>query len=905
VDDPIRAALGAARELVDRHGGRAALHVESLLIRRGGPGPPTVYGAAVERPEAWMPPEPWSGVALTEALERALPEDGAAIPSEGGGPEADVEGPLLGRERLIAALAASAAAAFDGTCPALFTLIGDAGLGKTRLVAEAARAARAARPDALVLSLRAAHPIHGGAAEATRALLDALEATARPAPAPGRHAPLQALAEGLRRRALRGPVAVILDDAHQADEVLLDALECATLDGAGVRLWAVVAGTPHFEQARRGFGLRNQRHDRVTLPPLDEAQAMALAARFLLPAEYPPADVLRRLSAWAGGNPGCLREIVRSLKRAGIVRRRPAGGHYVATAEVDALTPSPAWQWLAARQLDALPPELAACVRVCAALGVSFDRAELERVLDALDRAGGAGTPIDAGFGLDALVERGILLRDAGAPPGAAPPRGGGRCSFRNAVLRDAVHEMLEPGQREQIHRHALAHWRARAGEGGGPEALEPLARHAAACGERADAADAYLRLGDIAAAGHRHVDADHHYTAALAVAEGGGAFQRQRARAFAGRGRSRYRVHRAGEARADFAAGLSLAEALGDRELAAHLLLEDATALDWLYELDESARRVEEARPLVLEQGSAALMARLQIADGRTAWRQRRLEESIELLSKGVEGARAVGDHDARIVGLLILSFELACAGRLDEAEVRFDEVIALVTVTSDLLHLCTAYANRVALWIGRWSVPGAVEDLRRAVDLAREIGNPWLEKIASHNVALLLYWSDRQAEACALARRARWLEERAVDRPPQDTTLLLSEILLALGDHEEAARLVAWIERSCAPGPGDLPGYYMLQLVLTEIGLRPAIPSGPTWEEVARLSEEAQLPVEPALTLLYWRARMALRGRRLDEAAAALDAARARRGGCPMWLPRFADLERELGEMRRRGIT
>ncbi|MGK4003389.1 protein kinase [Sorangium sp. So ce1036] len=930
VDDPARAALAAARELALPGGARVALHVASVRLRRAAGGLHAAYGAPVERPETWLPAEPWRGLVMTDDFRRALPDDEAA-PTPPDDPASLAEPPLLGRGDVLSALAASAADAFDGACPGLLTLLGDAGLGKSRLAAEAARVAGAAAPDARVAAVRALHPIHGGAAQAVRALLRlALDAPldasgARPpdprgfcvarlgealggatweavaaalgwadaggarAPGGGRHGLMLALAGALRERARRGPLAVILDDADQADDMLLDALEYATLDGEGVKLWVVVAARPRLAQARPRWGRRNQRHTRVTLAPLADEAAMELASRLLLPAEYPPAETLRRLARWAGGNPDCLRQIVRSLKQAGVVRRRAGGGHYVATAEVEALPPSPAWQWLAARQLDDLPPELAACARVCSALGMSFDRAELEAVLDGLERAGGAGPLVDAGFGLSALVERRILQHDPGG-------RADDRHAFQNAVFQEAVYEMLDPAQRVEIHRSALAYWRARAAAGGA-EALRALARHAAACGERAESADAYLALGDLASARHRAVEADQRYDAALHVIEPGDA--RRRARALAGRGRSRYRMCRVREARADFGEALALAEALGDAPGRASLLLEDATALDWAFEFEESARRVDEARPLVEAQGSPWLALRLRVADARTLWRLGRQEESVAELTACARRAAELGDYDARVLTLNMLSFQLAFAGRLEEAESTFGELIDLVTASGDAFHLCAAYVNRIALWISRWSLPGAVDDLRRAVDLAREIGNPWLEKMASYNVAVLLYWSDRQREACALARRARWLEEQSSERPMAETAILLASILLELGEHEEASQIFGWVERSCALGPADTADHSLLSLVLSELGVRPARAPSLTWGEAIQLAEQ-QRSTENTLRLLYWRARTALRRGRCDDARDALAMARARRGECPMWLSRFEELERALEDVQ-----
>ncbi|WP_434041722.1 MULTISPECIES: protein kinase domain-containing protein [Sorangium] len=929
VDDPARAALAAARELAQRGGVRVALHLASVRLRRVAGGLHAVYGTPVERPETWLPAEPWCGLAMTGEFERALPDEELA-PTPPDAPDSMAEPPLLGRDDVLSALAGSATDAFDGACPGLFTLVGDSGLGKTRLTAEAASIAGVPVPDVRVVAVRALHPIHGGASHAVRALLRvaldapdevpddprgfcaerlgeplgsaAWEAVAaalgwasarggRPSGA-ARQSLMLALAESLRRRARRGPLAVILDDADQADDVLLDALEYATLDGEGVLLWVVVAACPRFELARPSWGQRNQRHTRVTLAPLAEAAAMDLASRLLLPAEYPPAETLRRLAGWAGGNPDCLRQIVRSLKHAGVVHRRAGGGFYVATAEVEALPPVPAWQWLAARQLDDLPSELAACARVCSALGKSFDRAELEAVLDGLDRAGAAGPMVDAGFGLAALVERRILLREVDGRG-----RVGEWHAFQNAVLQEAVYEMLDPTHRAAIHCSALAYWRAQvaAGSTGG---LRALARHAAARGERAEAADAHLALGDLAAARHDAVEADRRYDAALHVADLDDAARR--VRALAGRGRSRYRMCRIREARVDFGDALALARALGDAHLEATLLLEDATALDWAFEFEESARRVAEARPLVEALGSPELSLRLRVAEGRTLWRRGRLEEATAELAACAERAAASGDYDCRVLALIMLSFQLAAAGRREEAERTFSALIALATDAGDRFHLCTAYTNRTALWAWSWSLPGAVDDLRRAVDLAREIGNPWVEKAASYNVAVLLHWSDRQREALALARRARWLEEQSSERPMPQTAILIAQIHLALDEYEQANQLALWIERSCVLGPGDVPDYSLLQLVLSEVGVRPSSSSSLSWSAVAQLVKDQPF-IEITLLLLYWRARTALRRGHTDEAAEALAGARERRGDSPMWLSRFGELERALNEASR----
>ena len=850
-DQPARPALAIASRFLATWGGRAALHVDRVSPRLADGRPPALPPSPTDRPEAWLPAVPWAGLVLTRDAADAIagltvvpagppgfftPTDSLAVPAQAR---------LFGRAALVSALVVSARASFADGRPGLALLFGGPGVGKSRVVREIA--ARTGELGAARIVIDATRP---GAT-------DALDG------------------ESLRERARAGPLAVLIDEAHFADDALLDALEVATLGGASAPLWVLVAADERLDRIRPRFGERAARRERHELQPLGDHAMRELAASLLLPADYLPPAVLDRLTRMAGGNPSLLTELVGVLKREGTtppLRPVPLVGQAMTLPAGPPQGPADSGRWRASSALDGLPDELIASARVAAASGPIIEQRELAWVMDALGRQDHVAA-FDAQAALQELAARGLVV-----------DQGGGSWAFASSLAHDAVHRATPAAERAQIHRHALDYWRGRVGT----HATAAVARHAGLAGAHAEATAATLVLAEAAGAAHREVEAERWYSAALLHVTD----PSTRVRVLAGRGRVRWRLDRGPEALSDLAAARVQAATLGDPARVASILLDEAMVLDWYFDFAASADRLAEARPLVEASGDAVLRARALVATGRSHWRQERVPEALAVFA---ESAAQPLDGETRLIMLLLRACALCLVGRLDEAEASFTEAEHLAEAIDDRLHQCVLHVNRFFLWWGeRGDAERGADDLRRAVRLARELGHPVVEWAATHNLATLLHFGGRDAEALPLAIRSFELQQRYGPGPGLEDALLLGRIAVALGDRESAARHLAWVEAHAvlADAPPTLRVFHRALDLVQHGGAAEA------WDAV--VADAAAGGVHPIehLELLYLRAGCEIRAGQVGPARDTFAAARAYADRFPGWSARLEALAAGITE-------
>ncbi len=290
---------------------------------------------------------------------------------------------LVGRERELRALGAAWAAG------RAFLLVGEAGIGKTRLVADFC----AAEPGTVVIKAR---PGDAGVACAVmarllRAVLQAFSVALSPTrtqelalllpelgtpvpwSGPAQRLLLQrAIDATLRDATALGLRAVVVDDLHFADDASLDLLQALIESDALVSLRWGLAQRP-ADAGQGATQLRTaleeaQRIEAVTLAPLDVAQLAELVESLGLP-ELDPARLAPALLRHSGGNPLFALETLRDLVLSGDALE--AGGKLPQPRSVSALVE---------RRLAQLSAAALKLARVAALAGANFN-AELAAVV--------------------------------------------------------------------------------------------------------------------------------------------------------------------------------------------------------------------------------------------------------------------------------------------------------------------------------------------------------------------------------------------------------------------------------------------------------------------------------------------------------------------------------------------
>ncbi len=583
-------------------------------------------------------------------------------------PASPNEGPLIGRERESEHLRDWWASVRRGT-GRLLTVDGDPGIGKTRLVAELARAVE--EDGALVLwgrcdegpvapfqpfaealgnyfqalsADRISHMAEWQLTELSRLVLRLREYAPLPEdeasdPESERYRFFEAVAATLNELSAGGTVLLVVDDLHWADEPTLLLLRhvLRNIDAARLAIIGIYNDTevpPDHRLRSMLADFRAVHHvETLHLQGLDPTAVEELARRWT----KAPSDLVPQLCRLTDGNPLFLDEMLRQLHDRG-----DAHGDEGDTPVPPDLSPPEAIRELVARRVSRLPEDVIYLLQAAAVAGpeceaaVVAEAAELSpgQRLDAFDRA-----------------EESRLLRRLDEDPRD-------RYAFTHALVRDAIYGELLRGRRVRYH-HKIAVALEKAHAGDLDTYASELAYHYSMGAALADADKA---IEYCMAAGERALrllafeEAVGHFSRSLAVAERVGSHDTAlRCDALIALGEAQKRAGDIAHADETVATATALARAMGDpaRLATAALRAGPLTDLGIGGAEEEQIKLLEEARETLTEEDSrlrSMVTAKLGLVIVYTTGvpPPGAHEHSLALNTEAVAMARRLGDRSA-----------------------------------------------------------------------------------------------------------------------------------------------------------------------------------------------------------------------------------------------------------------
>jgi adenylate cyclase len=552
------------------------------------------------------------------------------------------------------------------------------------------------------------------------------------------------------RRLARGPLLIVVEDAHWADAASLELLADIASHLAERQLMLMIS---HRPEARPLLTSRAER-TAFTLEPLSADDTWKFVGELLGVADP---VVLDFIAGRAGGNPLFVEEIVRNLVATGAIARQ--GDRWTCAGDFSAVNIPPTLHGLLLSRLDRLPAESRRVLQEAAVLGVSFDEALLTSV---------STNPQSIGTALHHLAEADLIDREGSTPEAR-------RYRFTHALVHETVYENLLVSRRAELHERA-----GRALEqacGTRPPRLsdlEALGHHWSLAPDKAKGARYLTAAGDWARGMYANEDAIRHYEHALRTLAGCSDCDDQlhavRERladllTLAGRRTEALAHYEAvrqqlavcsdstGSARLSRKIGSLLWDA-GDREGA------EACFASGLERLGDSGSPAERA---YLFQEMGRLAFRIGDNAGAIRWAERALAEVAggEATSPNVERSREIAV--ARAQASNTLGVALARTGRLAEAVANIEQSIELAEDHDLLQAACRGYTNLGVLY-SSLNPRRSIETCLKGLETAKKVGDLGFQSRLYANLAVAYCaLTDRcEAEGMEAAQRAIDLDRR-----------------------------------------------------------------------------------------------------------------------------------------------
>ena len=761
-----------------------------------------------------------------------------------------LDSPMVGRTRERSLLEQAYERAADERACHLFTILGAAGVGKSRLIAEfldglgdgATTVRGRCLPYGVGITFWPLLEVLRGLVgeESVAAIATTLAGNENADLIAERVGAIVGLAEAagsteetfwatrklLEARATERPLVVVFDDLQWGEPTFLDLVEHVADWSRDAPILLVCLARPELLDERPGWAGGKLNATSVLLERLTDDESGELVSNLL--GQVGLASAIRsRITEAAEGNPLFVEEMLAMLIDDGLLQR--SNGNWTPTGDIDSVAVPPTIHALLAARLDRLAGNERAVIERASVEGKLFHRGGIVELSPSEARD-------SVGTHLQSLVRKELVRPDTAEFPGEDAFR------FRHLLIRDAAYEGMSKDLRADLHER-FAGWLERASGAHLAEYEEILGYHLEQSyryrTELAPVDDAATALAARAAdwlssAGLRaHARGDPSSAAKLIGRAVSLLPERAplRVQLLPSLAESLFEAGRLDETRDLIAAAQATAIDTGDERLETRIAIVETLFLAQTspeYAMEEMVGVAERAIPILEAAGDDEGLAEAYTLQGKNLSWMGRFVASEDAFEKAIEYARranhrqlvlegrgwialnyAYGGIDvdegiARIAEILesiegAKSIALAARGSLFALQGRFDEAEADITAARDMaleLGATLTWAGTAAIEANMHLLrgdPQAAEDvLRSAVDELRRIGETGFVSTLYGVLGHALYEQDRHDHAFDMTEECRLSSAEADIDPQVQWRRVRAKVIARRGERTAAEHLL-----------------------------------------------------------------------------------------------------------------
>jgi len=668
------------------------------------------------------------------------------------------------------------------------------------------------------------------------------------------------------------PVVLAFEDLHWADDGVLDLVELLADRASALPLFVICVARPELLERRTNWSGGRRNATNIDLPPLRANEVEQLVAS--LGSQGLAGDVLRTIAQRAEGNPLFVEELVRMMMEGSVPGAQiPDTVQAVITARI-----------------DRLPVPERRVLQAAAVIGRTFWPSAAATLA--------AQDPKETAGALDTLIGKELIVQRP-----ASTIAGEREYAFRHILTRDVAYNMLPRSHRQRAHAQIVRWLEDRLGERI-EEVVEVLAEHLRVAGD--ERAAVYLhRAGNKARRQYANADALRLFAEALDAAAQGpvdralvGAIHRDR-------GDVHQLLGEYAQAMEAYETGLREAQAAPAAPLEAVLQNKIGLIYHRQMHLEEAERHFKQSAEVARKAGDGPVLGQTLIDLANIAWDRGGMppdhpalleglailraagdgagvaralnllcmgyvgagfgEESLTAAAEGVNAARTAGDRSREATSLSYLCVINGFLGRYQAGLEHGAEALRIAEQIGDRRRIAYTrfFMGRIQTSFGMW--PEALANLETARSMTRGLARiqyPWLYYFSG----LALQLTGDLDEAVTMWRASAEVESNS---PAWRQISLVSGIELARHEGKPEALARALDDAVGLPGGTFIPSDVEATLLIGEALLDAGRLDDLTTFVASRrpgLQRFGSLPGLAALAMLD--ARLAARARNLDQA-------------------------------------